>query len=155
MLARALAWLGLRFRIQKRRGYKGSQPGDALRGADIRQPDERQTAGIELAILRERANPVHAFLFDAEEHQEIVRAFQFDTSQAARVRVLVRTHVDAAAALQPAESAATAGAGKLIARAVAAHLVLASDHGHGVADPRRLCLSAQECAELFFQARSG
>src|SRR5437870_4725383 len=94
-------------------------------------------------------------MFDAEKRHEIIRAFQFDGSQTACVGVLVRTEVDAVAALQPARAAATARVSELIARAVAAHLVLPSDHGHGVAGPRWLGLSAQECAELFFQARSG
>ena len=49
---------------------------DAVRGAHVVQPDHRSSAGIELAVFREHAQPIDLARRDAEHHDHAVRSLQ-------------------------------------------------------------------------------
>src|SRR5258707_3229083 len=123
----------------------GSEQRHALRSFDSSEPYKRQSTRIQRAILCSCANFNDALTLEAEEHDELPFAFQFNVSVCVR-----RAASPAALLLEPAGTAIP-----VIPVVIAADAMFPSNFADAIADPLGLFGSCSKLADRCFEGCSG
>jgi hypothetical protein len=119
-----------------RRDQRG-QISHALRRLDSIQPDERESAGVETALRRERSNLTDGVVFNAVQDYQMGRSFKLDRIPGPDAAL------DLIAAFEKAARAIVA---------VAAHVPVAVDDRYRVASPCRSALGGKQRLHGRFKA---